>query len=466
MNNPYILTQVNGLKGDELLKFESVQNWLNSLDQIAKNRGKKGLSKTAKAMRLGRMWEFTNEGKLNPDELLKEAKENIDNAGKRLSKYFEEKKSKWSHNSAITSLCYLRGFYTHNNLTFPKKWGVPKKKVSDVSKRDGKDSFFEYNAKKDEVEFKNSNMQHFIQNLNFRDQTITLCLLSSGADATDLLNLKVGFVRDGRGKIVDKKRFFWHGNRAKTAQPFKTFFSEEATKFLKRYVEQERAEAKDSEPLFVGQSREYKFKKGKRKGEKVIVDERLTAQSLSSNFRDSAQKMGYAKEKNVSSPFRPKRFRHLFRTACAIAQIDNGFTMAFMGHASSVSDSYLEQDPSIFEKMYVKIELFLTVFGINKSAVNEMSREITGLKDEVAVLSKGGEAITDRTTQLEEEVTDLKEKLECAVAYIWTLREEVELKEKAEAEEDFHKLVEEINKEHPIPKATKSTTTTSENTQD
>jgi ABC-type lipopolysaccharide export system ATPase subunit len=391
---------VNELKGDKLLKFESVQNWLNSLNQIQKNQGKR-LSKTAKAMRLGRMLEYTNNGELNPDEFLVEAKENIDKTGERLSKYFEEKQKKVSFNSAITSLCYLRGFYTHNNLTFPKKWGVPKKRVSQVSERDGKDPFFEYNAKSDEVEFKNGNMQHFIQNLNFRDQTIVLCLLSSGADATDLLNLKVGFVKNGRGKIVDKKRFFWHGNRAKTAQPFKTFFSEEATQFLKRYVEQERVEAKDDEPLFVGQKREYTFKKGKRKGEKVVVDERLTAQSLSSNFRDSAQKMGMLKKKNVSSPFRPKRFRHLFRTACAIAQIDNGFTMAFMGHASSVSNSYLEQDASIFEKMYVKIEPFLTVFGINQSVVNEMTREVSGLKAEVSTLSEGGKAIVDKVQNLE-----------------------------------------------------------------
>jgi hypothetical protein len=57
---------VNKVKGDELLKFKSVQNWLDSLDQIAKNQGKR-LSKTSKAMRLGRMWEYTNKGELNPD---------------------------------------------------------------------------------------------------------------------------------------------------------------------------------------------------------------------------------------------------------------------------------------------------------------------------------------------------------------------------------------------------------------
>jgi len=451
---------VNGLKGDELLKFESVQNWLNSLDQIQKNQGKT-LSKTAKAMRLGRMLEYTDEGKLNPDEFLVEAKEDINKAGERLSKYFEEKKLKVSFNSAITSLCYLRGFYTHNDVFFPKRWGVPKKRVSEVSKRDDKDSFFEYNAKNDEVEFKNDNMQHFIGNLSFRDQTIALCLLSSGADATDLLNLKVGFVRDGRGKIVDKKRFFWHGNRAKTGQPFKTFFSEEATQFLKRYVEQERTEAKKNEPLFVGQSREYSFKKGKRKGEKVVVGEHLTAQSLSSNFRDSAQKMGYAKEKNVSSPFRPKRFRRLFRTACGIANIDNGFTLAFMGHVSDVSGSYLSKANGIFEKMYVKVEPLLTVFGVNQSVVDEMTKEVSVLKTTTS-------AVVDKVQDLEAQLKDAVKMIYSFEPMLNTFNEianttegqelikrihEAKLKqETVEAQEEANKLQAEITKERPVSK--------------
>jgi hypothetical protein len=82
------------LKGDKLLKIESVQKWLNSLDQMATQRGKDGLTKNAKAMRLGRMWEYTDEGKLNPDEFLKEAKEDINKAGERLKEYFN-KTNKW-----------------------------------------------------------------------------------------------------------------------------------------------------------------------------------------------------------------------------------------------------------------------------------------------------------------------------------------------------------------------------------
>ena len=162
------------MKGDELLKYQSVQNWVNSLDQTANQRGKSGLTKNAKAMRLGRMWEYTNEGKLNPDELLEEAKEDINNAGKRLKDYFDEKKKKTSNNTAVTSVCFLRGFYTHSNVVFPRKGGGPRKKVSQGAKQDENTSFYQYNAKKDEIEFKNGNLQHFVQNLNFRDQTIKL----------------------------------------------------------------------------------------------------------------------------------------------------------------------------------------------------------------------------------------------------------------------------------------------------
>jgi hypothetical protein len=124
------------LKCDELLKFESVQKWIESLDETATNRGKDKLTNNAKAMRLGRMWEYTLEGEFNPDELLKEAKDNIDDAGKRLKVYFAKKKLKTSHNTAVTSVGFIRGFYTHNDVLFPKRWGIPRAKVAKVSKSD------------------------------------------------------------------------------------------------------------------------------------------------------------------------------------------------------------------------------------------------------------------------------------------------------------------------------------------
>ncbi len=402
------------MKGEELLKFESVKKWIESLDRSARRRGKKGLTKNAKSMRLGRMWTYTNDGKLNPDNLLEEAREDIDKAGKRLDDYFNQKiKDGVSWNTAVTNVGFLRGFYTHNDLTFPKRWGVPKRKVSKVSKRDGNDgtALYDYDGEKGEVVFKNGTLQHFVQNLNFRDQTIALCLLSTGADATDVLKLNVGFVKDGKGDISKVKRFFWHSNREKDGIEFKVFVSEEATAFLKRYVEQERSGASDNEPLFVQAEREY-TRKSPRTGEveSVSAGGRLDAHALSINFREASKKMGYTK-KGLANPFRPKRFRHWFRTACSIANVDEGYTMAFMGHANNMSASYLERNKGLFEMEYVKVEPFVTVFGVSKSQVTEMTEAMTELKGEVSVLSKAGEIVSEKITSLEKENAELKHEL-------------------------------------------------------
>jgi hypothetical protein len=270
---------------------------------------------------------------------------------------------------------------------------LPKYRVSKVSQRDAKTEIYGYDEENGEIVFRNGTLQHFIQNLNFRDQTIALCLLSTGTDANDLFKLNVDFVKDARGKISDVKRFFWHSNRAKNGTEFKVYFSEEATEFLKRYVEQERADAKDSEPLFPKED-----------------GERMETHSLSMQFRIASKKMGFTK-KGQASPFRPKRFRHLFRTACSNANVDSGYIMAFMGHASNVSATYLEKSTGLFLKEYVKVEPYLTVFGVNKHKVTEMSEEIEGLKGEVGVLAKAGEIVTNRTEELEKTVQQLKQEL-------------------------------------------------------
>jgi integrase len=385
------------------LKYQSVKNWFESLDASAQSRGKSGLTQQAKRVRLGRLWEYTNQGKISPDELLKEAHDDIDKAGKRLKDYFDAKiKSGASHNTLVTNIGLLRGFYTHNNLVFPKKWAVPRRKVSKVSQRDEKTALYDYDGEKGEVVFKNGTLQHFVQNLSFRDQTIALSLLSTGADATDLLNLNVGFVKDGRGKVANVKRFFWHSNRAKTGEEFKTFFSEEATEFLKRYVEQEREGARDDEPLFPREE-----------------GGRLDTHALAMNFRASARKMGYIKDK-VTSPFRPKRFRHWFRTACGIAHVEEGYTKAMMGHANDVSAGYLERNKGLFEMEYVKVEPYVTVFGVNKNVVNEMSQEVEGLKENVVELVKKDIQLETETKKLKAEVKDLREQLKSATEMVYS----------------------------------------------
>jgi integrase len=400
------------VKGDELVEYESVQNWLDSLNQSALTRGKAGLTKNAKYVRLGVFLKYASFTKMNPDQLLEEAKSDVDKAGHRVNDFFSFRAKEVSWNTAVTNIGFVRGFYTHNNIVFPKKYGVPKRKVSKVEKSDAKMAIYDYDEENEKTVFHNGTLQHFIQNLSFRDQTIALCLLSTGADATDLLKLNIEFVKDGKGKISGKKRFFLHSNREKTGTPFKVYFSEEATEFLKRYVEQERADASDDEPLFVTEDVGLHTKNNSKESE------RMDAHLLSISFRNAAKKMGYAKKKGKFSPFRPKRFRHLFRTACGNAGIDNGYIEAFMGHSTSISAGYLEKGNGTFLQEYVKVEPYLTVFGVSKNQVTEMSEAMAELKSEVKVLTKSGEAVTDKVADLEKENTQLKTQISSIYAYV------------------------------------------------
>ena len=455
-------------KGEELLQYKSMKNWFESLKYCAISRGKKGLSKGSRKQRLSIMANFVKYSKMNPDQLLAEAQRDINLTGKRLIDYFEKRlEDGLSRNSMVTRIGFLRGFYTHNNLFFPKKWRIPSRKKSKIRSADEQSPMFKKNGN-GETELKTEVIQQFIQNLNFRDQTIALCLLSSGADAKDVLKLNFGFLKDVTGEISKEKRLLWHNNRAKDGIEFKVFLSQEATEFLKRYAEQVQGEQErnrkqgkpyltidDKTPLFFVTD----FARGN-------FGKRLSVDSLASNFRESAKKMGYVK-KGVTNPLRPKRFRHLFRNACSYAKIDDGWIHSMMGHVSTVSQSYLEKPVLMLGDEYAKLEPYVTVFGTGKDQVNEMTKEVTGLKDSVVDLVK-------KDLQLEAEVKDLKEQLKSATEIIYSFEPVLntfgaiadtkegqalikKIKE-AKAKQEMNELGKEraeITKEHPVSKNVK-----------
>ena len=127
--------------------------------------------------------------------------------------------------------------------------------------------------------------------------------------------------------------------------------------------------------------------------------------------------MGYTK-KGKSSPFRPKRFRHLFRTACGNANVDNGYTEAFMGHSTSVSASYLEKGNGTFKKEYVKVEPYLTVFGIDSNKVTEMSRAIAELKVGLGEVTMKEMKNTTKISQLEKDNIDLRNQIKSMYEFV------------------------------------------------
>jgi integrase len=377
--------------GSELLKFTSVKKWVESLEQSAVSKGKL-FTPEARNVRLGRLMEYTNDGEINPDFLLEEARKNINDTGKRLQDYFATKlKSGTEWNSCVTNLCFLRGFYSHNDIVFPKRMKIPKRHISSVKKTDSKTEIYGYDEATTETVFHNGTLKHFFDNLSFRDQTIGLSLLSTGADAADILNLRIGFVKDAKGNLSTAKRFPFHDNRLKDGIEFKTFFSVEATEYIRRYVQQERSNAKNDEYLFV-----------KEDGLKIPTH------ALSMNFRKATEKMGYAVDEE-SNPFRPKRFRSLFRTACGIANVDNGYVMAMMGHSSDTSASHLEKSDGLFLKEYLKVEPYITVYGVDKSQITLMNETVDELRQKYEIAEKEIESDKAKIIELYEKTEKMKE---------------------------------------------------------
>lgn len=380
--------------------YGSIKNWKASLEQSALSRGKP-LTKKAWNQRISIMKRYSKMTGITPDLLLAE---DVDAAMKRLTDYFlwmtgkevkgvDPRKRTLSWNSACTNQSVIRGFYTHNDLFFPKRFKVPKRKRSEVSKRDSKTPVFEYDEEKELTQM-NGILNHFVSNLNFRDQTIAVCLLATGADAADLLSLKMGFLKDGRGKIIKLPRIPWHGNRLKDAMEFRTYFSREATACLKRYVEQERPDIGDDEPVFAKED-----------------GDALNPNALSDNFRLAAERMGYAKP-GQAHPFRPKRFRHTFREACSAARVDEGYTQAMMGHSSGVSAGYLEKGEGSFLREYIRVEPFVTLFNVDKNDVTDLSDTVAEQKAHLDDLEKKVVESNDRVAAMFDENQKLEKKIE------------------------------------------------------
>lgn len=377
-----------------LEKFGSVRTWLKS---IRENNPKGKLTKRARDARLGTMGDFLEflgsgaDNGMSPDDLLEEARANLDVTKGRLLDYFNwlkgerikgyaKRKVAMRHNSALTYLAFMRGFFSHNGLGFGR-WRMPKREVSTVSGADEAIPIYDYDEETERFVFRNETLQHFFANLGFRDQTIALGLLSTGADGVDLLKLNVGFVRGQK----NERRLFWCGNREKDVEPFKTFFSEEATRIVRQYADQERAKARAKDPLFVNNWGRC-----------------LNAHALAMSFRAAATRMGY--DNDGSNPFRPKRFRHLFRTACSMAGIDPGFTNAFMGHKTDVSGSYLEKPRGLLIKEYVKVERFITVFG-KTSETTRLAEKTEALED---LIDERGRRLKDLEAELRTVKAELK----------------------------------------------------------
>jgi len=392
---------------------------------------------------LGAYLDFIGSGPdagMTPDDLVAEGLSNPDKAKSRLMKWYnwiqggvvegyspwtrDDEPRKVSQSTAVTYVGRLRGFYTHNKVVFGK-WKMPSRETGRTREADSQLDVFRFDEENGEIYVDNPLLQQFMAHLNFRDQTIALAVYSTSQDAVDLFKLTLGWLR----RQDKESRLFWEGNRVKTGEPFKVFFSREATEFTRRYAAQERAGAGDDEPIWV-KGREYDITLNDRT---YGVGGPMEPSALNFNFRRAAEEMGLTVPEQPN-PMRPKRFRHLFRTACTSAGLDPGVSQGFMGHATPVSARYLSQGKAFLLSQYVIIEPFLTVFksrgeidvqsiraDLNavrrerdeiRSALDKFQSENSDLKDGLGELDRRVKVAEGDRARLEGEVTALRDEVE------------------------------------------------------
>ena len=325
---------------------------------------------------------FINSGKdvsrVSIDDVIREvevdtklAQEHIDNfykwlQDKEIEGYKLRGKGMKESSAFQRAYVYLIGFFANLDITFGRKWkrSFPKPERKQAIKKDKDYTFYDVDEKTRTIRFNREFMQQFLSNLKLREQAITLALLSSGQDSGDLFKLKVSDIRD-----QTNNRFFWEGYRGKSKIQFRTFFSKEATRFVRRYLEQERKDASDKEPLFVAN------------------DMQMSPQNLASIYRDAGKRMGIKWNSGEFNPLRPKRMRHLFRTGCDTAGITELYTNCYMGHKNSQGLDYSELSKAKLELEYLRVEPFLTVYGEVEESL-EVKEDVKKLETRVIDLNR------------------------------------------------------------------------------
>lgn len=318
-----------------------LQTWKSERELVSKSKGKEYKSW---AQDLSAFKNFSEWCQMTPSELIAEAQENVKATQKRLLDWFESRQDKISFNSARTQLGVVRGFYTYNNIAFPKSFKQPQPQVSKVNEvYEGLD-VWDYDEKGQRTGL-NDVIRQFMDNLSLTHRTFAMVMLTTGAKASVISRLNVSFVLDTRGNLTDSDRLFMRTERKKNRQPIAVFISQEATSMLKRYYEQYRKSAESSEPLFIDER-----------------GERMSSKAIQDAFGRAANKLGVVN--GDGNPLNPTRFRHIFRQAGIAAEVGEDLVAVMMGHKPKGEGmTYAGTDKGTILGPYLRIEKLLVVYG-------------------------------------------------------------------------------------------------------
>ena len=359
-------------------EYKSYKNWVTSLEENAND------GELSRGTLYGTQYWFPmllqavskSDDPKNPDELIEEAVIDPRKVKTRLHQAFVYCKNKptLDYNSAVIGVYgTVRGFYSHNAVTMGKikPPAIRARQVASTDKNYPMTRIIEIKLDDDQIMRKviidRELFKEILSHLNFRDQVIFLCALSSGIDSGDLLRITVG---DIRYQESTHDRFFISDFRSKSGEIIDTFFSRESTKLLRRYYKQEREFASDDEPIFVTELAKrkatFKTKYGKpftpSDYQSLPRGNALSRAQFSVNVRTGVSQMAITLKPGVQQPFRPKRMRKEFDDACDRAGVPLAFKKIFTGKKYSGSKEYKGRSRHALEIYYEMVEPEITVF--------------------------------------------------------------------------------------------------------
>ena len=338
--------------------FNSVRRWKRGL--IKQNFNQVLAKKTWRTYSTYFPEYLTFTGK-NPDELIEECLVDSEVGCDQMMAYYQKLCERVAKSTALMLTSgVVRGFYTHNKIN-TMFWSMPKLPIKDVEKTDEELPLFNRTDTKTLV-LNRDLLISFFKKLSERDEAIALCMLSSSLDIGDILDMKIGDI-----KYQVEDRLYFHGQRPKTAEEYKTFCSKEATKRIRRYYENYRSFAKDDEFLFVS-----------------THGTPLSGTVVDRNFRLGAKNLGLRLVKTKQSPLRPKRFRKVFQSGCQLSGIPIQAIQTFMGHKGEQVKTYMGKSKEELLAYYEQAEPHLTVYEdvISSSELEELQKQVKILQKE------------------------------------------------------------------------------------
>ena len=384
---------------------------------IISKKHNKTLTKQAWTVRRSSFTKFLKMIGKNPDEIIDIALLDNDQAIEWVDEFYQECLKTTQKSSSISSAYgIIRGFFSNNDV-ITQNWSSPKMGVLQSNITDEQNPLFVRNDNGYELD--REFIKKYLDELGLRYRIICLCLLSSSLDISDVHNLKIEDV-----KYQKDDNLFIVGQRSKTGEIYKTFFSKETTSMIREYIQKERKSTLGHEILFIPENRmlgrEYKKVTGKNlfvnrvKVAEYPITKPMSHENLDMLFRRATKRLEIQTKKGQFQPFRSKRFRHIFQQCCSRVGLPNTVIDIFMGHKGDINKQYETESKFELLDYYEQVEPMITIYeDIPKtSKISELEKKISLLEEKKENVIDFGDEMLFRIKRLEMENKELRSRID------------------------------------------------------